>query len=239
MPGARWQRGQGSLRGEGGAHLVGQGHRHLEPALGERQRGVRLHDEVPHHGSESPHRESEPDRAFSWGDVEMPAAVHDREILVERLRAELALRDARHHDQLLRHRTDEHGELFALGKTGSRIADAAEERGRRRLVAPGPRHAQCKLTGEETDDHERHRRRHIALLGNGELLVGLGVEHGERHCCARHCAEDGCPAASGSRGGHDQNEAHRHDDVAVVRAKGYPQHRHPCRCRASHDECHH
>jgi hypothetical protein len=181
VPGARWKRGQGSLRGERGAHLIGQGHRHLEPARGEGHRRARLHHEVTHHGSEGPHRESETDLAPPCRQVDLPAAVHDGQVPVEGLGAELALRDARHHDQLLRDRADEHCELFSLGKTGGRVADAAEERGSGRLVAPVPGHAQRKLTGEEAHDYEGHSRRDVALLRDGELLVGLGVEEGERH----------------------------------------------------------
>jgi hypothetical protein len=82
---------------------------------------------VPYHGSEGPHRERETDRALPRRHIQLPVAVDNGQVLVEGFRAELALLDTRHHDQLAGDRANEHGELFPAGKTGSRIADTDEQ----------------------------------------------------------------------------------------------------------------
>jgi hypothetical protein len=165
-----------------------------------------------------------------------PAAVDDRHVFVQGLRAEAAFVDARNGAQLLRDGADEDGELLALGEQCGGLAYTAEKRRRRHLAAAALGHPQRELPGEHPDHHERHRRGDVRLLPDRELVEGLGVEVGESERGAHGGPEHRCAAAAPPGCGHDQDEAHRDDDAAVPPAEEHPQPRHPRRSGRSERE---
>jgi hypothetical protein len=207
---------QGGLRRQRGTDLIGERHRDLEPVRAGLRRRARLENEVADHVAECPDGEREPRGEVAGSTVEPSAAVDDRHPLGEGFGAELAVLDTGDDDELLGHRTDEHRELLSLCEECGRVPHATEERGCGGLVAAALRHPQRKFTGEETHHDERDRGGDVALLGDGELLVGLGVEEDEGDRGAHRGPEDGRSTTARTGSGHGEDERHRHDHVAVA-----------------------